>query len=79
MPLLQPVMRRLPARGRLLSTSGSGLGRAASLALAHAASELPRLSIACARGQALAVKRRGKNRRPCEGGRIEIKLSQSPG
>src|SRR5260370_35711171 len=48
------------ARGRLLSPSGSPLGRAASLALAHAASGLPRLSIACAQCQALVVKRQGK-------------------
>lgn len=72
MPLLQQV-HRLPARGRLLFPSGSPLGRAVSLALAHVASGLPRLSIACAQCQALAVKRQDKKRRPSEGGRIEIK------
>ena len=66
MPLLQHVMHRPPARERLLSLSGSPLGRAASLALAHAASGLPRLSIACAQCQAQAVKRQGKKGRPSE-------------
>ena len=79
MPLLPQGMCRLPARGRLFSASASPLGRAASLALAHAASELPRLSIARAPGQALAVKRQGKKRRPFEAGRIEIKLATRVG
>jgi hypothetical protein len=65
-PLLQQLMHLLPARGRLLSLSGSPLGRAAFPALAHAASGLDRFSIACAQCQALALKRQGKKRSPLE-------------
>jgi hypothetical protein len=67
-------MHRLPERGRLLSLSGSPLGRAVSLALAHAASGLDRFSIACAQCQALTVKQQGKKRKPSEEGRSEKAL-----
>ena len=77
MPLLQQVMHRLPARGRLLSPSGSPLGRAISRALAHAASGLARFSIACVLSvKQLAAKRQGKKKVPPKG--VALKSNAQP-